>query len=132
MLVFYEHPLSWRIVTLPFFLLIAMSTGMGVGMWFAPLQVRFRDMGQVVGYISRIWYYMTPVIYPRSALPQPLDQIILFNPITTVVEGFRWALVDGQPPSVPMLVLSMVISFGLLLTGALYFRRHEATFADLA
>jgi lipopolysaccharide transport system permease protein len=115
---------------LPLFLLLALVTALGVGLWFSALHVQYRDIGYIVPFLIQLWMFATPVVYPSSLLPEPWRTLYGLNPMVGVVEGFRWALLGTSPPG-PMIALSALVSVALLVTGALYFRRLERTFADL-
>lgn len=132
MMVWYGYTPTVNAIFLPYFVFIALVTSLGVGLWFAPLEVKSRDMRHVVGYISRFWFYFTPVLYARESLPEPLRVAAGFNPMTGVAEGFRWALlgIDTQPDAFTL--VSGVIGLFLLISGAFFFKRMEKIFADIA
>lgn len=132
MLVYYGiHP-TWGVVMIPLFLLIAAATGLGVGLWFAGIIVKYRDFGQVAGYLVRIWMYASPVVYSVSLIPQEWRTLYFLNPITGVVEGFRWALIGtGTAPDWTLAASSLAVV--LLLIGGMYvFKRVERSIVDLA
>lgn len=115
----------------PAFLLLAVVTATGVGLWLSALNVQFRDVRYVVPFLVQIWMFATPIAYPSSLIGQPLLRAAYgLNPMVGVVEGFRWALLDASPPG-PLLYVSAAAALLLLASGALYFRRMEATFADV-
>lgn len=120
-----------NIIWLPALLLLAFVASLGISLWFAALNVYFRDVGQAMGFIVRIGMYLTPVAYPLSALPHPLQTIAALNPMTGVVEGFRWALLGTNTAPGFSMVIAAVLSIILLISGAFYFRRAESRFADL-
>jgi lipopolysaccharide transport system permease protein len=130
MLIFGYLP-SIKIVLIPFFTLLAMVTVLGFGLWFAAMHVRFRDVGQAVPFLAQIWMYLTPVAYPSSLVKEPWRTFYGLNPMTTVVDGFRWALLDIDALSPRTAVLSVVIALFVVITGILYFQHSEGTFADL-
>jgi lipopolysaccharide transport system permease protein len=94
------------------------------------LNVYFRDVRYVVPFITQFWLFATPVAYPSSLLSEPWRTLYGLNPMVGVVEGFRWALLGSNPPGA-MIAVSAVISLALLVSGAMYFRRMERTFADV-
>jgi len=117
--------------TLPLFLLLALVTAVGVGLWLSALNVLFRDINYVLPFLTQFWMYMTPIAYPSSMIPEQWRALYALNPMTGVVEGFRWALLGtGQPPGV-MTAVSSVVALVLLVTGMFYFRRMERLFADM-
>jgi lipopolysaccharide transport system permease protein len=131
MLVYYGiHP-NWGVILIPVFVLIAATTGLGVGIWFSGIIVRFRDFGNVAGYLVRVWMYATPVVYSISLIPPEIRFLYRLNPMTVVVDGFRWALLGTASP--PDWTLGMSVFLALLVaTGGLFvFRRVERTIVDI-
>ncbi len=122
---------SIKILFLPLFILLAFVTSLGVGLWLSALNVEFRDVRYIVPFIAQFWMLATPIAYPSSLLSDPWRTIYGLNPMTGVVEGFRWALLGtgGSPGS--MLIASSAASLAILVSGAFYFRRMEKTFADI-
>lgn len=123
------------IVLVPVFVLLAMITALGFGLWLSALHVRYRDIGYLVPFLVQIWMYLTPVVYGSSIVPERYRFLLSLNPMTGVVEGFRWALLgqsfgDGQF-SLPLFAISVAISLGVLVSGAFYFRTTERDFADV-
>ncbi|MBK8899804.1 MAG: ABC transporter permease [Anaerolineaceae bacterium] len=123
--------LTLNVLWLPFFLLLAMTTSLGVGLWLSAMNVQFRDVRHVVPFLVQFWLFATPIAYPSSLIPEPWRVVYGLNPMAGVVEGFRWALLNTDTPLGPMLVVSTITSLVLLLSGAYYFRRMEKTFADV-
>lgn len=124
------HP-TINVVWLPFLLLLALATALGVGLWFAALNVRFRDVRYVLPFLMQIWLFATPVVYSSSLLPARWRALYGINPMAGVVEGFRWALLGtGTRPGATLIVSAATVLI-LLVSGAFYFRRMERTFADL-
>jgi lipopolysaccharide transport system permease protein len=116
---------------LPGFLLLALVTSLGVGLWLSALNVEFRDVRYVVPFIVQFWMFATPIAYPSSLLSEPWRTVYGLNPMAGVVEGFRWALVGTRTSPGPMLAASAAAALVILASGALYFRRMEKTFADV-
>ncbi len=132
MMVFYNVGLSAVVWSLPIFLLLALITALGVGLWMAALNVAYRDVGYIIPFLLQAWMYASPVVYSVTLLPEGFAQIVYgLNPMAGVVQGFRWAMLGvGMPPS-GLLALSSAIALGLLASGAVYFKRMERTFADV-
>jgi lipopolysaccharide transport system permease protein len=130
MMIYYHISPTIGVLLLPFFLLLAMTTAMGVSLWMAALNVKYRDVRYIVPFLMRFWFFATPIAYPSSLLSEPWRTLYGLNPMVGVVEGFRWALLGTQPPEA-MLFLSILISLTLLITGLIYFNRTEKTFADI-
>ena len=130
MLVYYQIPLTARIFILPLFLLLAVMSALAVGLWLSALNVKYRDIRYVVPFMTLFWQYATPVAYSASLIPAKWRLLYGLNPMTGVVEGFRWALL-GSGKIDGMIWISMGIIILLLISGLAYFKRMEATFADV-
>ncbi|MBN1879741.1 ABC transporter permease [bacterium] len=127
----YGIPPTWNIVWLPLFVLLALMTALGTGLWFASLNVRYRDVRYIMPFLLQFWLLATPVAYPASLLNQPWRTIYSLNPMVGVVEGFRWALIGSGNPPDAVLFVSVLAAMITLFTGVLFFRRMESTFADI-
>ncbi|MDQ3605886.1 MAG: ABC transporter permease, partial [Gemmatimonadota bacterium] len=121
-----------NVVWLPPLLLLALVTSLGVGLWFAALNVQYRDVRYVVPFLVQFWLFATPIAYPSSLLEEPWRTLYGINPMVGVVEGFRWALLGTETAPGPMIAVSAAAAVAILVGGALYFRRMEKTFADVA
>jgi len=122
---------SIAIVTLPLFMLLAIASALGVSLWLSALNVQYRDVGYLVPFIAQFWMYATPVVYPASMIPERWRWLYGLNPMTGVVEGFRWGLFGtGEPPGL-MFAISVVMVIVLLVSGAFFFKRMEDSFADV-
>lgn len=141
LLVIYRVQPTWAVLLLPVFLLLAMLTALGFGMWFSALNVRFRDINHMVPYLVRVWMYVTPVIYgsdlvqPTSPFFQIYRVILMLNPMSGVVEGFRWALLgnvltEATAPS-GLILVGVAVTLVVLVSGMIFFRSTERTFADI-
>jgi lipopolysaccharide transport system permease protein len=126
----YNPVLTPAILTLPLFLLLAVVTALGVGLWLSALNVIYRDINYILPFLTQFWLFITPVAYPASMVPGRWKLLMALNPMTGVVEGFRWALLGTSSAPGPMVVISATISVLILVTGLFYFRRMERTFAD--
>ena len=113
------------------FVLLAVITSLGVGLWLSALNVEYRDIRYVVPFLTQFWLYATPIAWPSSLLPSPWKTIYGLNPMAGVVEGFRWALLGTHTAPGPMIGLSVGAALVLLVSGAYYFRRMEKSFADI-
>jgi lipopolysaccharide transport system permease protein len=131
LLLAYGLPLSWHIVLLPAFVVLAMVTALACGLWLSALNVLYRDVGYVIPFLTQLWFFLTPVIWqPPESDSLAWTLALGLNPMTGVVEAFRWAFTGGQPPST-LLAASSAIVLVLLATGLMYFKRMERTFADV-
>jgi lipopolysaccharide transport system permease protein len=130
MMLYYGIMPRVTIIFLPLFLLLAIITSLGSGLWLAPLNVKYRDIRFVVPLLLRVWMFATPVVYPSSLLSEPWQTLYGLNPMVGVIEGFRWALLDTDPPR-SMIFLSALVAVALFGSGLYFFRQAEETFADV-
>jgi homopolymeric O-antigen transport system permease protein len=131
MMGWYKTVPSLNIVWLPLFVLLALVTSMGAGLWLAALNVKYRDIRYIVPFLTQFWMFATPIAYPSSLLKEPWHTVYGLNPMVGVVEGFRWALLGTKTPPGPMVWASAAAALLLLVSGAYYFRKTESTFADI-
>ncbi len=130
MLAWYRVAPGAPVVWLPLLILLAVATAFAVALWLSALMVVYRDVRYVVPFFMQFWMFATPVAYPASLVPERWRLLYGLNPMTGVIEGFRWALVGGPAPGPIILVSSAAVAV-LLATGLLFFRRLEGTFADV-
>ncbi|MGC1104993.1 MAG: ABC transporter permease [Candidatus Acidiferrales bacterium] len=121
---------TFTVLLLPVFVALAMLASLAISLWLSALNVQYRDVRYVINFVVQFWFFVTPVIYPSSIVKAHWKKIILgVNPMSGVVEGFRWCLF-GRPAPGAMTIVSVVTIFVLLIGGLFYFRRMEKTFAD--
>jgi lipopolysaccharide transport system permease protein len=120
-----------NVLWLPFLLLLALLTSLGVSLWFSAMNVQFRDVRYTVPVIMQVWLFVTPIAYPSSLLEEPWRTLYGLNPMAGVVEGFRWALLGTDTAPGPMIIVSSLVALILFISGAFYFRRMEQSFADV-
>ena len=131
MLIFYDIRPTAAIYFLPLFVLLAIITALGVGLWLSALNVQYRDVRYTIPFLTQVWLFSTPVAYPSSLIPEPWRALYGLNPMAGVVEGFRWALLGtGNAPG-PLLAVSVLAALTVFVSGMFYFRRMERTFADI-
>jgi len=118
------------VVWVPAFAVLAVATAFATALWLATLTVEFRDVRYLVPFVVQFWMFATPVAYPASLVPARWRLLYGLNPMTGVVEGFRWTLVGGPPPG-PLAAVSALVVAALLAAGLGFFRRSEGTFADI-
>jgi len=124
------HP-SAALLWLPFFLLLAVLTALGVGLWLSALNAIYRDVRYVLPFLVQFWMIASPVAYPSSLVPEKWRWLYGLNPMAGVIEGFRWSLAGkGEPPS-GLLFISMGVVLLVLLSGVAYFQKMETTVADV-
>jgi lipopolysaccharide transport system permease protein len=131
MLFYYGISFTAAIFYLPFFLLLALVTALGMGLWFSALNVKYRDVRFVVPFIVQIWMFATPVIYPSTLMPGRWRILYGLNPMVGVIEGFRWMLLGTRTQPTPVIAVSAGIAVAAFAWGAFYFKRVEKTFADI-
>jgi lipopolysaccharide transport system permease protein len=119
------------ILFLPLFVLLAIVTALGVGLWLSALNVKYRDVRYTIGFLTQLWLFATPVAYPSSIIPERWRALYGLNPMAGVVEGFRWALLGKASAPGPLLIISVGVVVLICVSGLYYFRRMEETFADL-
>jgi lipopolysaccharide transport system permease protein len=119
-----------NVVFLPAFVLLALATSLGVGLWLSALNVQYRDFQYTVPFLIQIWMFASPVVYSTSMVPEQYQLLYGLNPMAGVIEGFRWALLGTAPPS-GIVALSVVVVLALLVSGAFYFKKMEQYFADI-
>ena len=96
---------TWNIVWLPLLLLLATVMALGTSLWLTSLNVKFRDIGYIVPFITQMWMYATPIIYPSSFLAEPWRTLSAINPMAGVIEGFRWALLGTNTKPGSMMIV---------------------------
>jgi lipopolysaccharide transport system permease protein len=131
MLLLYRIPPTARMLTLPFFVIFALTTALAAGLWLSALNVKYRDVRYTLPFLSQVWLYLTPVAYSSGIIPERWRMLYSLNPMTGVVEGFRWALLGTGSLAGSMVLVSIVMVLLLLFGGLVYFRRMEDDFADI-
>jgi len=132
MMLFYGIMPTVNVIWLPLLVLLAFVTALGAGLWLAAMNVRFRDVRYIVPFLIQFWMFATPIAYPSTLIENPtLRALYGLNPMTGVVEGFRWALLNTDTAPGPTIFISALASVLLLISGAFYFRRMEKSFADV-
>ena len=119
------------IVLLPLFVLLAVVTSSGLALWFSALDARFRDIHYTIPFLTQLWLFATPVIYPASQIPANFQWIAALNPMYGVVEGFRWALLGQSFAFGPLSWISVLASVVIFIGGLFYFQRTERRLADV-
>jgi len=129
---YYRFVPDWKILVLPLFLLMAFLIAYGFSIWFGALNVRYRDFRYIVPFIVQFGLYISPVGFSSSVIPEKWRLLYSINPMVGVIDGFRWAILGGDVSIYwPGFVVSVVLLLVVFITGLLYFRRTEKTFADV-
>ena len=131
MLLFYGIRPTPTVLALPFLTLLAATTAFAVGLWLSALNVKYRDVRYTIPFLIQFWLFATPVAYSSSLVPAKWRALFGLNPMTGVVEGFRWALLGEAPAFAAALPLSLLVVTVTLVGGLYYFRRTEKGFADV-
>jgi lipopolysaccharide transport system permease protein len=132
MMAFYGYAPSAAVVLLPLFILLALATALGAGIFLAALNVRYRDVQSGVPLLTQLWFFASPIAYPIDLIPSgALQTLYGLNPMATVIQGFRWALIGAEPPLLSATAISVGFVACLLGVALAYFRRTERTFADV-
>jgi lipopolysaccharide transport system permease protein len=126
----FQYQPTWRLLTLPIFFMMAIVTAVGVSLWLSALNVLYRDVGHILPFLTELWFFVTPIVYSSSEIPETLRLFYALNPMTGVIEAFRWALLNTQFPLGSVLWISALVTVIILVSGLFYFRRMERVFAD--
>jgi lipopolysaccharide transport system permease protein len=131
MMIWYGIVPNWGVLALPFFLILTLLTALSVSLWLSVINVRYRDVGQAIPFLIQIWLFASPVAYPVSLVPEKWRLLYGLNPMTGVIESFRWVLFGKAMPNSLPIAISIAVVVALLLGGIMFFRRMEETFADV-
>jgi len=132
LMAWYNFIPSWRIITLPLFILIAFAASMGAGLWLASLNVQYRDFRYIVPFIVQFGLYISPVGFSSQIVPEQWRLLYSLNPMVGVIDGFRWAILGNQSNLyLPGFSLSLFLVLLLLWSGIWFFRKMERSFADV-
>ena len=126
----YKITPTWGILALPLFLALAIMTALAVGLWSSAINVRYRDIANIIPFVCQVWMYASPVAYPVSMVPENWRLFYSLNPMVGVIEGFRWALLGKGNPDFMVMAVSSVAVLLLLTSGVVFFKRMEQSFAD--
>ena len=130
-MIYYDIIPGSALITLPFFVVLALAAALSVGLWLSALNVKYRDVRYTIQFLTQFWLFVTPVAYASSLVPSKWQAVYAINPMAGVVEGFRWALLGKAAPPGTMLIVSVAATAILLAGGLFYFARMEKTFPDI-
>lgn len=132
LMAWYNFVPSWRILTLPLFIVVAFAASIGAGLWLCSLNVKYRDFRYIVPFIVQFGLYISPVGFSSTIVPEKWRLLYSLNPMVGVIDGFRWAILGGESKLyLPGFALSLVLVILLFFSGIWYFRKTERTFADM-
>jgi lipopolysaccharide transport system permease protein len=129
--VLYETPLSGNVIVLPLLLLVNALLAIGVGLWFAALNVYYRDFTYALPFVLQAWMYASPLVYSSEIIPESWSWIYALNPMVGVIDSFRWATFGTIPFPTQSFIYSLLVGTALLVSGTVVFRKVERTFADV-
>jgi lipopolysaccharide transport system permease protein len=128
---YYGRLPHWHTVAVPVFLLMALVTALGIGLWLSALSVRYRDVPYAVPFLTQLWLFASPIFYPVTYIPAHLRWLFALNPMTGVIDGVRWTVLGKGLPHYTVFATSAAMGTVLLLSGIVFFRRTERHFADV-
>jgi lipopolysaccharide transport system permease protein len=132
LMVWYGYLPGWQIFTLPLFILFLFAAAIGPGLWIAALNVKYRDFRYIVPFIVQFGLYVSPVGFSSSVVPEKWRLLYSLNPMVGVIDGFRWAILGGESQIYWQgFTLSLALVLTVLVTGIVYFRKTEKSFADV-
>ena len=131
LMAFYGITPTWNIVYLPVLILIATLLALAVGLLLGPINVRFRDVVHTLPFVTQIWMYSSPIIYPLSLVPEEWRWLYSINPMVGVIEGFRWALLGKENPDFFAMGMGLIIIIAALIAGMIFFKKNEPSFVDV-
>lgn len=131
LLLLFKVAVTWKLLVLPGAVAVAVLAAFSVAVWLAALNVKYRDVRYAVPFLAQVWFFATPIVYPSSVLPEKLRAVWALNPMASVVDIFRWAVLGSPPPPPSALGASSAVVLLLLAAGLRFFRAVEATIADV-
>ncbi|MCM8809508.1 MAG: ABC transporter permease [Candidatus Omnitrophica bacterium] len=130
-LIFYKIPITKNLIYFPIFLFIAVITSFSVSLYLSALNVYYRDIRYVMNFLIQVWFFLSPIVYPVSVIPEKFRLIYSLNPMVGVIEGTRWSLIGKEISSLNIMWLSLIIIFIFFIVGFYFFKNMERTFADV-
>ncbi len=131
-MIWYGYVPDLRILILPLLVLFAFVTALGAGLWVAALNVKYRDFRHIIPFVVQFGLYISPVGFSSAVVPEQWRLLYSLNPMVGVIDGFRWAILGGETALYwPGFLLSLALVLVILLSGIIYFRSTEKTFADV-
>jgi lipopolysaccharide transport system permease protein len=131
-IVYYQIPLGWNLLLWPALVVLLMLLSLSLGAFFAALNVKYRDIRYIIPFLIQLFMFATPIIYPASMVPERFQWLLALNPLSGLIEAFRYVVVPSHNLDWNLLMLSVAVTGVLFVTSVMYFRSAEKTFADLA
>lgn len=131
LIAFFQLPLTWNILALPCFLLLAMLISIGVSLYISALNVYYRDFMYALPFLIQVWMYASPLVYSSDLIPESFRAFYALNPMVGIIEGFRWSLLGGDSFPLVSVGVALLISVFIFFSGAFVFQRVERSFADV-
>lgn len=132
MMLYYRYGVTWNILLLPLFLLLALLASLGPGLWITSLNVKYRDFRYVIPFLVQFGLYVSPVGFTSDVVPDQWRLLYSLNPMVGIIDGFRWCILGGDSQIYwPGFALSLVVVAFFLWLGITQFRKMERTFADI-
>jgi lipopolysaccharide transport system permease protein len=122
---------AWGIVFVPFLAVLVVLAALGVGIGLSAVNVRYRDVQSAIPLLTQIWLFASPIAYPSTLVPPGWREVYAINPMVSVIDGFRWALLGEHGPTLGMVAVPAAVACILFLVSLAYFRRTEQSFADI-
>src|SRR5882672_1304582 len=130
-IVYYKIPLGWSLLLWPLLVVLLVLLALSLGLFLAALNVKYRDFRYAIPFLIQLLLFGTPIIYPASMIPEKFKWVLAVNPMSGVIEGFRYALVPSRTMHWDLLWISVAATAVLFIAGVAYFRRAERAFADI-
>lgn len=130
-IIYYQIPLGWNLLLWPVLVVPLMLLALGVGMFLAALNVKYRDIKYAIPFGIQLWMYLTPIIYPTSMVPERFQWLLALNPLSGLIETFRYALAPNRTVDWSLLLPSLVMTVVVFVVGVAYFKQTEKAFADI-
>jgi lipopolysaccharide transport system permease protein len=122
---------GWQVLVVPVLVAVALSAGLGISLWLSALNAAYRDVAQLLPSLTQMWFFATPIIYPSAIVPKEFQTLYYLNPMALVVDGFRWAFAGTAAPPPIAWELGIAVAALFLVSGYLFFRHRDPTFADV-
>jgi lipopolysaccharide transport system permease protein len=130
-MIYFSIPITFNLLLWPVLVIPLLFLALGLGMIFSSMNVRYRDIKYAIPFLIQIWLFITPIIYPISILPEKYRMLAALNPMTGIIEAFRFTVIPGKHLNIGLLLFSFGVSLAAFMIGLIYFRKTEKEFADI-